>query len=554
MRRLKSIISLSVCAALLFSMTACWKSNDKSTASPSEGTAQLEHMDISWLAAFCAGLSPDNWSQKELEKKFNVTFKIPDVDTSDKQKFDLMVASGEMPDFTAGLMKTPIELYEQEVTRSIPTSIIRKSAPNYAKLLDNNPAGWKMNVAKDKKDELTAMTGFVESQSSYPYYSSFYRLDWLENLGIKPKGTLEQIDAEGKLWIASEAFTRDEFLNILDKFTNGDPDKNGKNDTIGTIGMKDLNHTWFPLMGSYGLNEAYSINENGKAIFYYSSEKYKDFLKTVADVYKKGLIDREYLTNDFQKMSEKYAKGNAGYAATVTIYMSSEANMLTRAPMNMLKADPKAKIVMTPPEVGPNKEQGVPIYSATPFRYNFYISKKVDDKKLERILQIFDYAAVSKEGFQKFRFGEEGKHYTVQEKNGFKFWKWNDGVNFGKDTGFGVFNTNMVVPNDGRMMSETPEVQKLTKNYLLTDKWLKYNIYPYKFDLTGSTKFAEVQAQTKATLDTIIKEFYSKSVTGEINSDKEWDAYIQKLNKAGYDKLLEEINKAPLYKDVISGK
>lgn len=71
-------------------------------------------------------------------------------------------------------------------------------------------------------------------------YVAYIRKDWLDNLGLSVP----------KTW--------NEFYNVLQLFTNGDPDKNGQNDTIGmsfsSEGISFLNNVNFFCGGTYRID------------------------------------------------------------------------------------------------------------------------------------------------------------------------------------------------------------------------------------------------------------------------------------------------------------
>lgn len=574
MKNLSRTVALFLCLAMVLSLAACGKTKEnapsttegstaaEATQSPTGNTATNPYsktLDISWLGFFCAGLPQEFWAKSVIEEKFNVKLTVPDVDSNaDMQKVNLMVASGEMPDFFANVNTYVQSWFNEGVTRSIPVDIIRKAAPNYAKVMDENPAGWKLYTVRDKPDELMAMTGFAPAQASNLMVGSYYRLDWLEKIGMPPHGTLTAMDEENNLYIADKGFTRDEFFVIMDKFVNNDPDNNGKKDTLGFVGCNAgtwniFAHTWDSLLGSFGLTYN-NVEENGTTIEYYSSAKYKEFLKFAAAVYKNGYMDKEFLTNDFVRMGEKYAQQKAGYVSTQPAYMTkSSAGMWNRAPLNMIKDNPDAKLVFCPPEIGPNGEQGVPYNTNSPFKYSFYIGSSVDDEKLERILSIFDYAAASKEGFIKMSYGEEGVHYTIEDTKYGKARVLKENVNFnGKPDGLFVFSTNMFLPLDGRdEINTVSDALKLQKLVTANPEWTKYNMGPDRIDLFNTTGILAVNADVSGTISTIVNEFYAKSIAGEINVDAEWDNYMNNLNKAGYQRIITELNKAPKFTEVL---
>lgn len=125
-----------------------------------------------------------------------------------------------------------------------------------------------------------------------------YRLDWLNNLGLKEPETL------------------DEFYDMLVAFTNGDPDGNGKNDTYG-IGMctwtgpLDIMQLWF------GVPNGWGIDANGDLVPAHMTEEYNTALKWFRKIYSEGLINPDFQDIPTENWDELLRGGVAGASADV---------------------------------------------------------------------------------------------------------------------------------------------------------------------------------------------------------------------------------------------
>lgn len=102
-----------------------------------------------------------------------------------------------------------------------------------------------------------------------------YRLDWLNNLGLKEPETL------------------DEFYDMLYAFTYNDPDGNGQNDTYGFVlssytGPWDIMQLWF------GAPNAWGIDANGDLVPTHMTEEYDEALKWFRQIYSEGLINPDF--------------------------------------------------------------------------------------------------------------------------------------------------------------------------------------------------------------------------------------------------------------------
>jgi hypothetical protein len=553
-----SVVMLSLAMALIAS--AC--SGGKTTSSePNSGNASDKPVDtsktleISWVGQGARGKIEDNNKvQQMIEKKFNVKLKNRKIDVNNKEQRNLMVASDELPDIA--FMDAPDKLYADAVTRSIPKDMIVKNAPNYAKMLSEQPTGWQVNQAKE--GEYYALTGFKQEWDNM-IWGQAYRLDWLEKLGIKPKGELIPVGTSGgaeRVFFTKQAFTLEEEQKIFDAFVNQDPDGNGKKDTYGLL----LNNSDAPWAlnteaGAFGVGWTYNLEEDGKVTDYAISKNYKEFLKHMASQYKNGLIDPEFTTLNRAKSWEKFAAGKYGAAQVQVQAAGMVPFTFNRPPANLVLKDSNAKILFTPPPIGFQGQQGSAAYTPVDgFGYAMVVKKDVSDEKLARILQIFDYINLDKDGLMFTQFGEEDKDFSwegeayksaVLPKQAAEADREKDGINY--------YNLPIQQGNVTAYYTNA-SVLKLTDLFFGTDKGREMAYRPFKWDYFNQTKYNELNTKYGAKLKTITDEFLFKSITGEINVDSAWDAYVKDWRNSGGDELLAELEKAPKVADLRSSK
>lgn len=566
-KKIKKVLCTILVCTLVFSIAACGKKDSSADNSNAETkgvktepatTAKEENpldkfYEISWVAGKCGDIEEDNYCQKWLEEKMNIKIKTKKIDINNSQQVDLMLASGEMPDCGWIHSKSAQELYDQKLTRTIPKSMIEKYAPEYTKLVNDNPMGWKLTQASGKTDEHVMLSGYHAGFVDSLAWISVYRLDWLENIGIKPNGKMEQIDQDGRVFLATEPFTQDQFTSIMEAFTKNDPDKNGKDDTYGMGACNNKTLAWLPFMGMFGIQPDASVEENGKSVEHYVSNAYRDFLKYANDLYKKGFIDKEFPTLNHVKMWEKVEAGKAGYSATSVGYTNASLEGYKhRPPRCMLLQNPDAKVLVVPPEIGSNGKGGTKPLAFSNFSYQFVVNKKVDDDKLAKILQMFDYINFDKEAKFFLRYGKEGEHFTWSGTPNDSTPVFNEGIGgSGGKYGFFSYNANNIAEIDMKKLLEDPQNRKVGD--YSRGEWKKYLWYPTRYDLLKVTKYDEYNKQSGNAINTLVNEFFFKAITGEVDIDKEWDKYIKQLKDAGYDKLEEELNKAPLFSEILKG-
>jgi ABC-type glycerol-3-phosphate transport system substrate-binding protein len=553
------VLSAVLAGTLAFSLAGCGgqqgagASGDTNNGDTARGLPEpgdfSKKLELKLSGSFTRGKVEDgNWVQKKLEQMFN------------KDQVQVLIASGDMPDtfaFTGGTM-TSQEYFDNGLTRTIPKDMIKKYAPLYSRMLDENPPGWRMNLAPGKQDEYLNLVGY-QGHTKNLIWAPTFRLDWLEKLGIKPPGEIRPIGTSGgleRIYFTDQAYTLDQTEEILKAFTRNDPDGNGKNDTYGMLPFNNAFTSWAStLLGAYGVASGYNLEENGKLTAAEISDKYKEFLKMMARWNKEGLLDPEWTTIDANKSWEKYKLGKIGYYPAQPAYVGMDAWTKGRAPANLVEKDPTVKLLVTAPEIGPDGQQGEGSFTPVNLLGDaFYISRKVTDEELARILQIFDYINFNDESRWTL-YGEIGTHSTWQgtpEKSEIKVKPEYPDME-GK-MGFWAYNFRSY--DDKRASYQMSEATtKLKREFFgRADVLKKMEIRPYRYDLMNQTKYAELNKKYSGQLGTIVNEFRMKAIAGQIDIDKEWDKYVQTYLNNGGKELLGELEKAPKVSDLLNMK
>ncbi|WP_284645214.1 ABC transporter substrate-binding protein [Paenibacillus silviterrae] len=572
-RRFHVLLSAVLAGSLVLGLVGCngeSRTGDSASGSTNNGDQNsglpvpgdfAKPLNLKLSGSFTRGKIEDgNWVQKKLEGKYNIKITNIKVDTFNKDQVQLLIASGDMPDtfsFTAGTLSA-LEYYDNGLTRTIPKEMLKKYAPHYSKMLDENSPGWEMNLAPGKKDEYLTLIGNLGNTKALVWTPTF-RLDWLEKLGIKPPGEIKPIGTSGgleRIYFTDKAYTLEQTEEILKAFTRNDPDGNGKNDTYGMLPFNSNFTNWAAtLLGAYGVAGGYNLEENGKVTAAEISEKYKQFLKMMARWSKEGLLDPEWTTINVNKSWDKYNLGKSGYYSAQPAYVGMDTWTKGRAPANLVEKDASVKLLVTAPEIGPNGQQGEGAY--TPVNRlgdAFYISKKVTDEQLARILQIFDYINFDDDALWTL-YGEIGTHSTwmgTPEKSELRVNK-----EYPENEGnMGFWGYNFRTYNDKRATYLTSEAtSKLRSEFFgRSDVLQKMEIRPYKWDLLNQTKYTELNNKYKGQLETIVSEFRMKAIVGEIDIDNEWDKYVQNYLNSGGKEILSELEKAPKVSDLLSKK
>jgi hypothetical protein len=530
-------------------------------AGAEEGASAGETMDITWQFRY-----ETSWCLEELNRMFNVNIISNGLWNNDSEAMDLMFASGDIPEvFTRGDV---MEHYQEGLTRSIPNDMIRKHAPNYTANLDNYPWAWLYHQNPDNPDEQIGIVG-ISLTSTWPFFFPAFRVDWAEKVGFDLPGYEENkrsLEDMGRVFFFDEARDLEWFEDLMIAFRDGDPDGNGKMDTIPLAGCNNRMRAFGGLVGAFGI-DTWNLGvgrqgtanhiENGELTITAVSKNYRSFLQTLAKWYELGLLDREFPTLNTTKMWEKISNHQIGVSFAAG--QSDIGVRPQRAPGAFVSDEELgsgAEAVVMQPPIGPGGFQGTPVYkSILPVSgSSLRMRHDVSDAKARKILEIYDYYNCTEEGWLKKQYGKEGIHYTWSGE---------------------PFNSKPVAVNPADVPEGYPEYGKFVtypamymeyqfkyiypkksadwvSDYLLKDGF-RFGLRPQRWDQFYTTDLEEIYLQYGEGMNTLFDEYYYKAITGVLNLDEDWDEYVSEYNKNGGDLYLEALKKAPIVAELLKG-
>ncbi|WP_081756695.1 extracellular solute-binding protein [Gorillibacterium massiliense] len=365
---------LSFVIGLLPVISACSGSNNKSTASQSPSSSVSESVSPSASETSKPEATAELWNQK-FDPPVTITTAIVDDGTSRGNafkpgesmednantrwmkenmginvKFDFIVTKPEdydtklrlllssgakLPDsFAAG--GDPLQsLVASGKLMSLNEAIDKYAHPEYKKLIEK----YSYTLGEVKKDgKIYGLPSFFMGDEGTVMW---IRKDWLDTLGLQAPKTL------------------DEFENVLKQFTENDPDRNGKNDTIGlTVPLKEGPWTWMgqtdaifsaltdQMINTYDVRLFWNKGADGKLSYGAINSDAKLYLQKMRDWMSKGYLDKEAGIKDPSKSSELAASGKAGI-------MFGPAWMGDWPLGDATKNDPKADFEPYPLPTGP---------------------------------------------------------------------------------------------------------------------------------------------------------------------------------------------------------
>lgn len=319
---LTRLAALSLAAMMTVSMAACGsddsKSSEATTSSSSAATATAaDEKPADLLAKYTPEIELTAWRflnngiefepgesiennvyMKSYKEDFGINLKyvwtVPEEQFD--QKLNISVASGDLPDIMWLRNKQLIELAENDMLYDL-TDLYKNNTSDFTKsILEQDKASFDSAKIDGKLMAIPSTASSVDNLQIL-----YIRTDWLKNLGLETPKTLQD------LYKVSEAFT------------NNDPDKNGKNDTVGLALVKnflDVNNKHASAAGLFAGYHAYPRrwvkDESGNAVYGSIQPQVKEALLQLQSMYKSGQIDKEFGVKDRAKVMETVSSGKVG--------------------------------------------------------------------------------------------------------------------------------------------------------------------------------------------------------------------------------------------------
>ncbi|MBB6734821.1 extracellular solute-binding protein [Cohnella zeiphila] len=381
------------------------------SASASADNPYAEHLDISlsWWGIGVAFEKHDELIQK-LEKDFNVTLKPVDIGWDNyKEKNQVWAAAGQLPDIISNSLvndspATYNDWVKQGLIHALPDDL--SAYPNVEKLAKAEDV---QGVYRDGKLYAIPRMTYPNTDMWAVDRAIYVRKDWMDKLGIKDPTNFQEFDA------------------MLKAFANQDPDGNGKKDTTGivmnTLGyFKSVFMPTFPQFDNSGW-----LKEDGKWIPYYASKQMDQVVTQARQLYQDGALDPDFAVEKAGEANQKFYQNQAGALAFNVGSISGPTGIKAEWEKNNPGQNffDHVKIL----HLWPSTDGTLYRHTSISFWSESMINADVDDKKLDRILRIYDWL-LSPEGKEMFDYGIEGKDYTKDASGKITITRPKDGDNY----------------------------------------------------------------------------------------------------------------------------
>lgn len=377
---------VSVSAGLAISAAGCGSSSDGKNTSASPGATT----SANGTAAPNNGPKPDLRALSIWMKDDYNTYpvaKVIEEKTGYKVKYDMLPA--DKADDKLNLLLSSAEPYDSITysdSRPLYTDYARKGAlVDLGPLIDKYGPNIKAAVSEESFNAVKVdgkIYAIPNRAQEFSSTSLMVRKDWLDKLGMQMPTTV------------------DEFTAMLKAFKEKDPGGNGDKNAPMTInGSAPIIEN---LIGSFGMPNNWNALD-GKLVPRPLHPGFKDYLSYVADLYKQGLLDKEFAVNKDATMKEKFTSGRAGVISLNWADIPSIGDALN-------KNFPDAKFAYLPILKGKDGKAG--LGSRSGFDRLTFIPKA--SKHPEDAIKWMN-AKLEKEAFKEIALGVEGKHYSVKD-------------------------------------------------------------------------------------------------------------------------------------------
>lgn len=449
---------------------------------------------------------------KELEKQTGVKIDyIHPAQGQEKEKFNLLLASGDLPDLIEaewGAFPGGPEKAIKDGSILKLNDYIDKYAPNLKKFLKDHP-----EIDKACKTDSGAyyMFPFIRSDDALTvYYGPTMREDWLKELNLQVPTTM------------------DEWETVLRAFK----EKKGATAPLSF----ELKEIFGAFAGAYGVSYGNGVGngyyvDNGKVKYGPMEQGFKDFVTTFNRWYKDGLLDKNFATVDKKIKSSNILTGKSG--ATLA-YCGGDIGNWVNA---MKDKDPNFKLVGVPyPSAVKGQKAAIGQKQFLATGQGVAISAKT--KNIEQAIRFLDYG-YSKAGMDIYNFGIKDVSYKMVDgkpvytdlitKNPDKL-GLAQAMSIYMRTYSGAFvQVKEYIDN----YYQLPAQKEAIKAWVDTDA--AKNMIPY---VTALPEEASELSKMENEISTYVDEMFLKFVMGQ-EPISNFDKYVSQIQKMGVDKVIK---------------
>lgn len=445
---------------------------------------------------------------EELEEKTNIKVEWEYASTDWDTQKPLMLANGDLPDIFMGGILTDDDVNSNSDLFLPMNDYLDQYCPNINQMFEEQPA---------LKGLATLTNGNIYGlPSMWPntpttYSTIMINKKWLDNLGLSVPQTTE------------------EFYETLKAFRDNDPNGNGQKDEIplSFIGFDDLAGC-LELLCPFGVVDSLGGNwlgvTNGEVEFIAATERFKEAVQWLNQLYAEGLIDQEAFTQGWPEYSAKLIPEGEQIVGVAIAWTISGA----------VGVDNAEDYIVLPPLKGPHGDQYARQNPEMLGADRNKIVVSADTEYPEAVMRWVD-ALYDKVTSMQIRYGaigvtmrenEDGSYEVLPAPEGMdaNTWSWKYGLNTNAP-GYAV-GLDIIPQPDAQ---EKLEADEISKEYVKSEYFPLITIPSEYMDELAILKTDILNYATERTAQWI--------VNGGI--DAEWDAYLERMEAMGLERMLE---------------
>ncbi|SIO00041.1 extracellular solute-binding protein [Vannielia litorea] len=435
--------------------------------------------------------------------------------TDQAEAMNLLLAQGNLPDIVGGhLIQQPVNQYGPEGAFVPLNELVEEHAPNIAKFWEEHPG---------LKEAISSYDGnyyYIPYLPDGKFGRAWYiRQDWLDKLGLEQPQNV------------------DELYEVFKAFRDGDPNGNGKKDEIPYFARQweEVNRLltlWDARSSGSDTYHDFYVNDEGSVVHPYAQEAYRDGIANIAKWYAEGLIDPEIFTRGSSSrdylLSENLGGSTHDWFASTSGYNDALKDKVEG--FNFIPFLPPASAG------GVRMEE----HRRIPIKPDGWAISYSNEHPVETI-KYFDFF-FTPEGSNLANFGVEGKT-----------WDMVDGEPIYKPE---VLNSDS--PVNSQMYLEGAQIYRgYPQDYRYEWQWTSqaaregielYDANDLLIDqFLGVAMNKEEQAvydKYWPSLRTYMLERNQAWILGSGDVNADWDAYVETLDKMGYQEVIEVLNSA----------
>ncbi|XEC93576.1 extracellular solute-binding protein [Paenibacillus tarimensis] len=354
--------------------------NSGQTNTSTETDTPKAPFKISIMANLHTPEVPDQGIEKMIEEATNTELDIQWVpDGSYDEKMNASFATGTLPQV--------VYVKNQASLINLRGAIRNGQFWEIGPLLGDYPNLSNLNAEVLKNTSVDGKIYALYQERPLSRQGLIYRKDWAEKLGLK------------------EPTNTQELFDMLKAFTEGDPDGNNKNDTIGLTDRSDLIYgafktisSWFGTPNNWGM-------QDGKLMPEFMFPEYIETMDYMKSIHKAGYMNQDFPVTSKTDQQNLLITGKAG------AYIGSMGDV-QGLHQKLTEVNPDGVLDVQNKITGPDGEFGIwaiPGYGSVAL---FPKSAVKTEEELKSILAFYDQLMGTELG-NLIHWGVEGKHHNL---------------------------------------------------------------------------------------------------------------------------------------------